>query len=381
MSAKPTLVVVDDEPAVLASVRDQLRASLGSGYAVEEAASGADALELIDDLIAERTPIPCVVSDQLMPGMTGDQLLATVHERLPETRTVMLTGQADAHAVGHAVNAAQLFRFLAKPWSSQDLVMTIREACKSYEQARAIVLHQQDLERMNAELTRFNAELEGQVLARTADLARAHEESERLLLNILPPSIAVRLKAGERAIADRFEKAAVLFADVVGFTPRSSALAPEELVRVLDSLFLAFDGKLAEHGVEKVKTLGDAYMAVAGVPTPCADVAQRLARFAIAARASARDLRWPDGSPIALRFGLHVGPVVAGVVGERKTIYDLWGDTVNMASRMESHGEPGRVHVSAAFAHALEGSFELEPRGPIDVKGVGAVETYWLVGS
>ena len=381
MNPKPTLIVVDDEPAVLASVRDQLRTSLGAGYAVEEASSGTDALELIDDLVAEGSPIPCVVSDQLMPGMTGDQLLATVHARLPETRTVMLTGQADTIAVGHAVNAAQLFRFLAKPWSSRDLVMTVREACKSFEQARAIALHQRDLERMNAELTRLNAELEGKVLARTADLARAHEESERLLLNILPPSIAARLKAGERAIADRFDEAAVLFADVVGFTPRSSAMTPEGLVRVLDSLFLAFDGKLETFGVEKVKTIGDAYMAVAGVPTPCADPAGRLARFALAANALAGELRWPDGSPIALRFGLHVGPVVAGVVGERKTIYDLWGDTVNVASRMESHGAPGRVHVSAAFAAAIGSGFSLEPRGTVDVKGFGAVETHWLVGS
>jgi adenylate cyclase len=380
MSAKPTLIVVDDEPAVLTNVRDQLRQALGNTYAVEEASSGSDALELIADLIAEGAPIPCVLSDQLMPGMTGDQLLATVHERLPETRTVMLTGQADAHAVGHAVNAAQLFRFLAKPWSSQDLVMTVREACKSFEQARALVLHQRDLERANTELKRFNEDLEAQVFARTADLARAHDESEKLLLNILPPAIAARLKAGERAIADRFERAAVLFADVVGFTPRSTAMSPEEVVRVLDGLFLAFDGELAAYGVEKVKTIGDAYMAVAGVPTPCEDAAERLARFAIAANRISTKLRWPDGSPIALRFGLHFGPVVAGVVGERKTIYDLWGDTVNVASRMESHGAAGRIHASEAFTNALGPAFAFESRGVIDVKGVGAVETFWLAG-
>jgi class 3 adenylate cyclase len=378
MSAKPTVVVVDDEPAVLTSVRDQIRHALGAGFAVEEASGGTDALELLDDLATEGVSVPCVVSDQLMPGMTGDQLLATVHERMPETRTVMLTGQADAHAVGHAVNAAQLFRFLAKPWSAQDLVMTVREACKSHEQALSILRHREELERVNAELRRFNEDLEGQVLARTADLARAHAESERLLLNILPPAIARRLKAGERAIADRFDAAAVLFADVVGFTPRSSTMAPEEVVRVLDALFLAFDAKLVEHGVEKVKTIGDAYMAVAGVPAPCADAAIRIARFALAARDAAEGTLWPDGSPIRLRFGMHVGPLVAGVVGASKTVYDLWGDTVNVASRMESHSEPGRLHVSSAFAAAIGDAFSIEPRGLVEVKGVGSVDTFWL---
>ncbi len=222
------------------------------------------------------------------------------------------------------------------------------------------------------------ASLEVQVRARTADLVKAHEETERLLLNILPPRIAARLKAGERLIADRFDQAAVLFADVVGFTPRSASMPPEVLVRVLDELFLAFDARLAEHRVEKVKTIGDAYMAVAGVPEALPDAAARLARFALSANEVAGSLRWPDGAPIQLRFGLHVGPVVAGVVGERKTIYDLWGDTVNVASRMESHGEAARIHVSEAFAEAVGPSFRLVDRGLHEVKGIGRVRTYWL---
>ncbi len=381
MSAgRPTVVCVDDERLVLTTVRDQLRTALGPSFAVEEASSGAEALELVDDLIAEGTAIPCVVSDQLMPGMTGDLFLAAVRERSPDTRTVLLTGQADAKAVGNAVNAAQLFRFLTKPWVTQDLAMTVREACKSHEQALALVRHQAELERMNVELQGFNANLEALVASRTVELTKAHAESERLLLNILPPVIATRLKSGERLIADRFDNAAVLFADVVGFTPRSASLAPEQVIRVLDEVFSAFDAKLAALGVEKVKTIGDAYMAVAGVPAAHANAADAVTRFALGARDVARTIRWPDGEPVTLRFGIHIGPVVAGVLGEKKTIYDLWGDTVNKASRMESYGEPGRVHVSAEVANSLGPAFSLIERGVRDIKGFGSIATFWVDG-
>ena len=380
VSVRSVIVVVDDEPLVLATMRDQLRHALTPAYGVEDAADGVDALELMDGLDEEGALISCVVSDQLMPRMSGDQLLTQVHARWPDARTVLLTGQADVHAVGNAVNAADLFRFLAKPWATQDLVMTVREACKSHEQALALAAHRRELEAMNAELKRFNEELELKVQRRTAELERAHGESERLLLNILPASIAARLKRGEQRIADHFACAAVLMADVVGFTPRAAHLAPEQLVHLLDKLFRVFDGRLKVHGIEKVKTIGDAYMAVSGVPVAQDRPAMAMARFALDVRDAIRGQVWPDGSPMAMRFGLSLGPVVAGVVGESKTIYDLWGDTVNVASRMESHGEAGRIHVSEAFAKALGDAFLLEERDAIHVKGLGPVRTFWLDG-
>ena len=169
-------------------------------------------------------------------------------------------------------------------------------------------------------------------------------------------------------------------ADVVGFTPRAAHLAPEQLVHLLDKLFRVFDGRLEVHGIEKVKTIGDAYMAVSGVPVAQDRPAMAMARFALDVRDAIRGQVWPDGSPMAMRFGLSLGPVVAGVVGESKTIYDLWGDTVNVASRMESHGEAGRIHVSEAFAKALGDAFLLEERDAIHVKGLGPVRTFWLDG-
>jgi class 3 adenylate cyclase len=211
-----------------------------------------------------------------------------------------------------------------------------------------------------------------------AALDRAHQRSEDLLLNILPPSIAERLKRSDGTIADGFAGVTVLFADIVGFTPLSARLPPQEVVEMLNQLFCRFDDLADSLGLEKIKTIGDCYMAAGGLPEPRADHAERVAEMALMMLEIVAELAARTGEPLDVRIGIHSGPVVAGVIGKRKFIYDLWGDTVNIASRMESHGIPGTIQLSAASRVLLDGKYRLQHRGTIEIKGKGAMDT-WLL--
>jgi class 3 adenylate cyclase len=211
-------------------------------------------------------------------------------------------------------------------------------------------------------------------------LAAEHARSERLLLNILPGAISARLKENGEAIADGFADVTVLFADLVGFTELSQKLTPAELVEMLNRTFSAFDDLAERFGVEKIKTIGDCYMVAAGLPERTDDHAEVVARMALAMREALIRINREGGYSLRLRIGLHTGPVVAGVIGKRKFIYDLWGDTVNTASRMESSGSPGEIQVTREVFDRLRGQFELEPRGLIQVKGKGEMETFLLKG-
>ncbi len=202
--------------------------------------------------------------------------------------------------------------------------------------------------------------------------------SQRLLLNILPPAIAGRLLDGERLIADRHEHSTVLFADLVGFTPLSATLPPERIVSLLNEIFSQFDVLCEKHSLEKIKTIGDSYMAVAGVPSPEPNHAAAAAEAALEMLEVLKQVARAWQLDLNLRIGLHSGPIVAGVIGERKFIYDLWGDTVNLASRMESHGLPGEVHITADIAKVLGDGYELHPRGELEIKGRGSMPTFFL---
>jgi class 3 adenylate cyclase len=204
--------------------------------------------------------------------------------------------------------------------------------------------------------------------------------SERLLLNVLPRSIADRLKAGPEAIADRFPDASILFADIVGFTPLSERMPPEEVVALLDEVFSAFDRAAAHRGLEKIKTIGDAYMVAAGLPTPRRDHLEALADMALEMQRVVLALDERRGLDLAVRVGIHAGPVVAGVIGTSKFSYDVWGDTVNTASRMESHGAPGQIQVTDTVRSRLEGGYEFSEPRRIEVKGKGTLTTSFLLG-
>ncbi|MEM8639196.1 MAG: adenylate/guanylate cyclase domain-containing protein [Cyanobacteria bacterium P01_G01_bin.54] len=204
--------------------------------------------------------------------------------------------------------------------------------------------------------------------------------NERLLLNILPAAIAQRLKQQEVTIADRFETIPILFADLVGFTPLSAQLNPIQLVELLNRLFSAFDALTDRYGLEKIKTIGDAYMVVGGVPNSHPDPVGAIADLALAMRTEVQRLAQGGSSPLTLRIGIHTGTVVAGVIGKKKFSYDIWGDAVNTASRMESHGQPNRIHITAATAAQLQSRYDCQYRGQIEIKGKGLMETYWLLG-
>ncbi|MBI2567802.1 MAG: adenylate/guanylate cyclase domain-containing protein [Candidatus Schekmanbacteria bacterium] len=212
-----------------------------------------------------------------------------------------------------------------------------------------------------------------------AEMLRERDRSERLLLNILPASIAHRLKQDHSAIADGIAEVTVLFADIAGFTPMSARLSAAEVVELLNRVFTEFDALAEKHGLEKIKTIGDAYMAAAGLPEARDDHAFCVANMALDMMAIAPMLASAGERPLELRIGISTGPVVAGVIGRKRFIYDLWGDTVNMASRMESHGKPGTIQVTEATYDRLVGKFQLEERGEIDVKGVGPRRTWYLV--
>ena len=233
--------------------------------------------------------------------------------------------------------------------------------------------------RMAAQLRSSFEELEERVAQRTAQLKYEKEKSETLLLNILPEPIARRLKQEPGAIAEHFEEATILFADIVGFTPLSARLKPVELVTLLDRIFSAFDDLADRFGLEKIKTIGDAYMVVGGLPVPRKDHAEAIAKMALEMQRSVAIFRQEHQTDLQIRIGINTGVVVAGVIGRKKFIYDLWGDAVNVASRMESSGEPGKIQVTAAVYQRLKHCFLLEERGIINVKGKGKTAAYWLI--
>lgn len=211
-------------------------------------------------------------------------------------------------------------------------------------------------------------------------LAQEQEKSERLLLNILPETIADRLKNEPQSIAEAFGNVTVLFADIVGFTELSSRLSPYDLVTRLNQIFSRFDALAERYGLEKIKTIGDAYMVVGGLPEPRQDHAQAVADMALAMQKEIQALSHDLGESLQMRIGINSGPVVAGVIGIKKFIYDLWGDTVNIASRMESHGQPGAIHISETTYRHLHKDYHVVDRGLITVKGKGSMQTYWLQG-
>ncbi|MEY3296842.1 MAG: hypothetical protein RLZZ597_102 [Cyanobacteriota bacterium] len=212
------------------------------------------------------------------------------------------------------------------------------------------------------------------------ELRQQRQQADRLLVNILPYRIAQRLKSGARTIAESLDQVSVLFADLVDFTAASGEMSPRQLVKMLNEVFSMFDQLAEFYHLEKIKTIGDAYMVAGGLPTPQDNHEAAIAQFALDICEAIQRFPRPDGAPFKIRIGIHTGPVVAGVIGRRKFAYDLWGDTVNIASRMETTGLPQRIQVTPELYEKLKDQFLFEPRGHVAVKGRGQMATYWLLG-
>ncbi|MFB2976286.1 adenylate/guanylate cyclase domain-containing protein [Microseira sp. BLCC-F43] len=229
-----------------------------------------------------------------------------------------------------------------------------------------------------------------EVLARVANqlqiqalqnaLRKEQQKSENLLLNILPQAIVEELKQTQKATPMQFEQATFLFSDIVRFTPMSSAMPPGDVVDLLNLVFSTFDALAQQHGVEKIRTIGDSYFLAGGIPVVREDHALAIAEMALDMQQAIARFTWPNGEPLALRIGINTGgPVVGAVIGTQKFAYDVWGNAVNLASRMESQGEPGRIQVTMATYERLRHQYVLEKRGAIAVKGQGEMTTYWLM--
>jgi adenylate cyclase len=342
------ILVVDDN----ASNRDLLFRRLShDGHHVARTDSGRRALEIL-----EVEDFDLILLDLLMPDLNGFQVLERLKadERLHDVPVIMISGLQETDSAIRCIEAGAE-DYLPKPFNPVVLRARI-SAC--LERKRWRDRERRYVERIELERQRY----------------------ETLLRNILPGQIVSRLNDGEVVIADRVEEATILFADLVGFTAAASRVTPAVLVNNLNRIFSAFDELCRQLQIEKIKTIGDAYMAAAGVPLPRADHAEAMADFALAMLAALERVNAAAEVPFQMRVGIHTGPVVAGVIGSHRFLYDIWGDTVNLASRLESHGLPGRIHVSPQTRQLLEGRYDLEARGLINLRGIGKVRTAFLTG-
>jgi len=338
------VLLVDDTKANI----DVLVETLRKDYKLSIATDGERALRSVEKALPD-----IILLDIMMPGIDGYEVCRRL-KASTQTREIPIIflsalNEVKDKTTGFEVGAAD---YVTKPFEAAEV--------KARVQAHLQLKLLRDQERI------YLQQIEDEKM-----------RSEQLLLNILPKSIAERLKDGETTIADSFSNVSVLFADLAGFTRLSTQVPPDEIVALLNRIFSAFDDLAEQYGLEKIKTIGDCYMAAAGLPVPREDHAVTTAHMALDMLHIINNSRFGN-LQLTLRIGINSGPVVAGIIGNKKFIYDLWGDAVNTANRMESHGLPNQIQVSETTYELLKEKFLLEPRGEIDVSGKGLMKTFWL---
>ena len=393
-----TILIVDDTPANVGVVVESLE---DRGFRVVVAQDGEEGLQRADLVQPD-----LILLDVMMPGLDGFDVCRRL-KALANTRdipVIFMTSLTETEDKVTAFKAGGV-DYVTKPLRIDEVMARVNahlnlRAMRKQLEAQNVQLQQEIVVRTQAERaleqTVREVEASHELICRQRDelkslydkIVAEQKVSERLLLNLLPYAIAERLKACQNlaadsfmeVIADSFPEVTVLFADIVEFTRFSEGMSPERLVAVLNEVFTDFDSIADNRGLEKIKTIGDAYMAAAGLPVPAADHAVRAAHMALDMIDALARFNERSGYSLQLRIGINSGAVVAGVIGKRKFIYDLWGDAVNIASRMESHGVAGRVQVTEATRQRLREPFLFEERGTIDAKGKGKLHTWFLVG-
>lgn len=376
---KPLILCVDDEKIILDSLKLQLQSYFDESCVVELAESGEEGLGIIDELIESGYEYPhVIISDQIMPRMKGDEFLSKANDKCPESLRILLTGQADKDDIINAINKAGLYRYIPKPWDHMDLNLTVKEALLSYTQTKKI-------ENQRDELLVLNHSLEEKVTERTKALKHEKTKADNLLLNILPDEIVEELKENGAVTPKHYELATIAFLDIVGFTILGKNLSPQEMINQLNVIFHDVDEVVEEFDLEKIKTLGDGYMFAGGVPVQnssnpvdvvasCIRITERMTEL----RQKNLDMGMPGWD---IRIGIHSGELVAGVIGKKKFAYDVWGTTVNTASRIESSGDAGKINISKATYDLVKDHFECEHRGEISMKNMGELDMYYVVGA
>ncbi len=366
------ILYVDDEENNLNS----FRAALRRDYNVFTALSGEDGMEILS-----KNDIHVVVTDQRMPHMTGVQFL----QRIPgdqDNIRIILTGFTDMESIIEAINTGKVYRYIKKPWDKDELKITIDNAIET-------VMLRRNNKKLIYELQVNNEQLEVKVQQRTREIERQKEiiemakaQSDSLLLNILPDEIAEELKKFGKSYARKHNQVSVLFSDIKGFSSIAEALTPVKLVMQLDEVFGAFDNIIAKYDMEKIKTIGDAYMCACGLPQSDEENAVKAVKAGLDMQRFINEFglanKIQNLPAFAVRVGIHTGPLVAGVVGLKKFAYDIWGDTVNLASRMEQHSEAGKVNVSGETYNLIKNHFKCTYRGRIETKSKPDVEMYFV---
>ena len=397
------ILFVDDEPDMVELITQRLRKQVRDDrFVLEFAGNGRIALEKLKEF----DDIRIIVTDINMPEMDGLTLLAELGKLDRPTRTWVVSAYGDMQNIRTAMNNGA-FDFVTKPIDFADLGLTLDKTIHEVLYLLQSIdtkqkLQDETLERIKAQdealkqaaenaklITEQNIILEEKVAARTLELAEKNDilnvelqRSDELLLNILPYETAQELKTNGKAVARFYPEVSVMFTDFKGFTQIAEKLSPEQLVQEIDEFFTAFDLIIDKHGIEKIKTIGDAYMAAGGLPAANDTHALDLVNAAVDIvqyMNEQKQIRTAAGRPIFdIRVGIHTGPVVAGIVGHKKFAYDIWGDAVNLASRMESSGEPGQINISQATYERISSTYSCVFRGEIEAKNKGKVGMYFV---